>query len=158
MLLLPLLLSAFAAFAHAQTSTCATQLQLAAFEWFYAIPGASLTSASTSLNKFLGATCSIPFNTLTNELYANNSVANYTLAASVLVSPDYGTWTSSNASASYTPGVTPSDSTSLNIVQDYATAVCRGLPVAYLLNANLDYLDQSPVLYKLTGNGVQSYS
>ena len=143
---------------------CATQLQIAAFEWFYAIPGASLNYSSSSLSTFMNALCQIPYNGVTNALLFSNTTLfedNFRLAASVLSpNPDpFGTWVPPEP---YVPGPwTWSGSIDLeletfNIVRDYATAVCRNLPVAYLLNANIDSLHLSPVLAKLTGSGIQS--
>lgn len=156
-------------------SGCAQQLSIAAFEWFYAIPFATLDFSSASLNTFKKSLCSLPFNSRTNKLiqYTNIISSNissnidivdisnfYNVAASVL-SPTpgmYGTWAFPGgyvapigASVSFSD-----DSTTWNIVQDFATAICRQLPVAYLINANFDHIQQSPVMDKLTGNGIQS--
>jgi hypothetical protein len=145
---------------------CAMQLQTAAFEWFYAMPGATLDYSSASLSTFLGALCSIPYNDVTNALNSSDATAfapNFRLAASVLSPyPDtFGAWV---PPSTYAPGPwawrgtigSGRDLETLNIVRDYATAVCRNLPVAYLLNANIDSLHLSPVMYKLTGSGKQS--
>ena len=145
---------------------CASQLEIAAFEWFYSIPGASLDYSAASLATFLNATCQIPYNVATNSLVTsgNNINAfekNFRLAASVLSpsSAPFGAWV---PPLTFAPGPWKwtgdigGDLETFNIVRDYATAVCRNLPVAYLLNANIDSLYLSPVLAKLTGTGIQS--
>ena len=144
------------------TNGCATQLGIAAFEWFYSIPGSSLNYSSASLSVFTNALCQIPYNNVTNALVLSDGFdVNFRIAASVL-SPDptpFGTWV---PPLMYTQGPwiwsgeIGNDLETFNIVRDYATAVCRNLPVAYLLNANIDSLHLSPVLAKLTGNGIQS--
>ena len=141
---------------------CATQLQIAAFEWFYSIQGSSLDYSSRSLATFMDSLCNIPYNNVTNALNVNYTTdTDYRIAASVL-SPEsalYGAWVPPNSFISSPDTLNyliAAESTTPNIVKDFATAVCRNLPVAYLLNANIDSLHLSPVLAKLTGSGIQS--
>ena len=156
--------STYAALTSTLTNGCASQLETAAFEWFYTIPGASLNYASTSLSTFLLSICRIPYDDVTNALFIEDNATAYDfrIAASVLSpSPDaYGTWVPTHSFApgpwTWTAGDNVPVDTTYHIVRDFATAVCRNNPVAYLLNANIDSLHLSPVLAKLTGNGVQS--
>jgi len=70
-----------------------TMLKAATYDWFSAMPDSTKDIANRSLDTFLLATCSIPFNNLTNTLYTSHDYPNYELAASVLSERDqYGSW------------------------------------------------------------------